>query len=50
MRKLQRTKKAIPAFKSEAEEREFWLKADSTEYVDWTTAGYASDGAQASRE
>jgi predicted DNA binding CopG/RHH family protein len=38
MRKLQRAKKAIPAFKSEAEEQEFWLKADSTEYVDWTTA------------
>lgn len=37
-RKLQRAKKAIPAFKSEAEEREFWPKADSTEYVDWTTA------------
>ena len=38
MRKLQRAKKAVPAFKSEAEEREFWLKADSSEYVDWTTA------------
>ena len=38
MRKLQRAKKAIPAFKSEEEERDFWLEADSTEYVDWTTA------------
>jgi predicted DNA binding CopG/RHH family protein len=38
MRKLQRAKRAIPAFKSEEEERDFWLKADSTEYVDWTTA------------
>ena len=38
MRKLQRAQKAIPAFKSEAEEREFWLRADSTEYVDWDSA------------
>jgi predicted DNA binding CopG/RHH family protein len=38
MRKLRRARKAIPAFKSEAEEREFWLRADSTEYVDWDTA------------
>ena len=38
MRKLQRAKKTIPTFKSEAAEREFWLKADSTEYVDWTSA------------
>ena len=34
MRKLQRAKKAIPAFTSEEEERDFWLEADSTEYVD----------------
>ena len=38
MRKSQRAKKPIPAFESEAEEREFWLKADSTEYVDWAAA------------
>ena len=38
MRKLQRAKKEIPAFKSEAEERDFWLSADSTEYVDWVAA------------
>lgn len=30
--------KKIPTFRSEAEEREFWAKADSTEYVDWTAA------------
>ena len=30
--------KRIPAFKSEAAEREFWATADSTEYVDWSTA------------
>jgi predicted DNA binding CopG/RHH family protein len=28
-------KKRIPKFSSEAEEREFWATADSTEYVDW---------------
>ena len=31
-------KKKIPEFKSEDQEREFWSKADSTEYVDWKTA------------
>ncbi len=31
MKKLKR----IPKFKSEKEEREFWQKADSTEYVDY---------------
>lgn len=30
--------KAIPAFKSEAEEREFWQTHDSTDYVDWSKA------------
>jgi predicted DNA binding CopG/RHH family protein len=28
-------KKKIPDFKSEDDERRFWAKADSTEYVDW---------------
>lgn len=28
-------KKPLPKFKSEDREREFWAKADSTEYVDW---------------
>jgi predicted DNA binding CopG/RHH family protein len=31
-------KKAIPEFKSEAEEFEFWSTADSTEYFDWSAA------------
>ena len=31
-------KKAIPKFKSEAQEREFWSKTDSTRYVDWNAA------------
>lgn len=30
--------KKIPRFASEKEEREFWQKADSTEYVDWSKA------------
>lgn len=28
----------IPTFKSEADEREFWLLHDSTEFVDWSKA------------
>ena len=28
--------KKIPKFKTEAEERRFWLKVDSTEYVDYS--------------
>jgi len=31
-------KKRIPKFKTEAEEQEFWSKADSTEYVEWEKA------------
>jgi len=31
-------KKKIPVFKSEDDEREFWVKADSTEFVDWSNA------------
>lgn len=34
-------RKTIPKFKSEAEEQEFWATHDSTEYVDWNTAGKA---------
>ena len=34
-------KTAIPEFNSEAEEREFWLTHDSTEFVDWYKAGKA---------
>jgi predicted DNA binding CopG/RHH family protein len=30
--------KKIPTFKTEAEERAFWRKHDSTEYVDWAKA------------
>jgi predicted DNA binding CopG/RHH family protein len=31
-----KTLKTMPNFKSEAEEREFWLTHDSTEYLDWS--------------
>ena len=31
-------KKKMPKFKSEDQEREFWSKADSTEYLDWAKA------------
>lgn len=31
-------KKKIPKFKNEAEERLFWQKHDSSEYLDWADA------------
>jgi predicted DNA binding CopG/RHH family protein len=31
-------KKKVPRFASEDAEREFWAKADSTQYVDWKRA------------
>ncbi len=33
-------KKKIPKFKNEAEERLFWQKHDSSEYIDWSDAEY----------
>jgi predicted DNA binding CopG/RHH family protein len=30
--------KEIPVFKNEDEEREFWAKEDSTDYIDWDSA------------
>jgi len=30
--------KKIPKFRDEDAEREFWSKADSTEYIDWSKA------------
>ena len=32
------TMKKIPKFKTEAEEREFWANADSSDYIDWSKA------------
>jgi predicted DNA binding CopG/RHH family protein len=31
-------KKTLPKFKTEEEERKFWATADSTQYLDWSTA------------
>jgi predicted DNA binding CopG/RHH family protein len=31
-------KKRLPKFRSEDQEREFWVKEDSTQYVDWSRA------------
>ena len=33
-----KTLKIIPEFKTEEKESEFWARADSTEYVDWSRA------------
>lgn len=30
--------KAVPRFKTEAEERKFWETHDSTDYIDWSKA------------
>ncbi|HEY3458045.1 MAG TPA: CopG family antitoxin [Bryobacteraceae bacterium] len=37
------TKKELPQFNTEDEEQEFLAKADSTEYIDWSSAE-RSDG------
>jgi len=34
--------KKIPDFKTEDEEREFWAREDSTQYLDWKKAERAS--------
>lgn len=31
------TKKKLPEFKNEEDERSFWASADSTEYLDWSS-------------
>lgn len=33
-----KARKKIPKFKDEDAEREFWSKADSTDYIDWSKA------------
>jgi predicted DNA binding CopG/RHH family protein len=35
-------KKAVPKFRSEDAEREFWASHDSTDYIDWRKAGRAT--------
>ncbi|HEY6991915.1 MAG TPA: BrnA antitoxin family protein [Bryobacteraceae bacterium] len=32
---MRNTKKTLPKFNSEDDERKFWAKADSTKYLDW---------------
>ena len=32
------TKKQVPQFRSEEEERRFWAEHDSTEFIDWQAA------------
>lgn len=39
---MSKAKTKIPAFKTEAEERAFWEKHDSAEYVDWSKATRAT--------
>ncbi|MDB5502095.1 MAG: hypothetical protein JWR89_1997 [Tardiphaga sp.] len=36
-----RKTKPVPVFKSEAEERKFWEKHGSTDYIDWSKASPA---------
>lgn len=36
-------KKAVPKFRSEDAEREFWASHDSTDYIDWRKARRAGD-------
>src|ERR1700747_1154295 len=38
------TRKKIPKFTSEDEEREFWSREDSTDYIDWSKAREPSFG------
>lgn len=39
---MNKTYKKIPSFQSEAQERAFWQKADSTDYIDYSKAERAS--------
>jgi len=35
---MSNTKKKVPTFKTEDQERAFWRRADSTSYIDWNRA------------
>ena len=37
-----RTRKAIPQFKNEDDERSFWAAHDSADFIDWSTAERAA--------
>lgn len=36
---MSRTRKTVPQFATEAEERAFWESHDSSDHVDWSKAG-----------
>jgi predicted DNA binding CopG/RHH family protein len=38
---MSKSPKAVPKFRSEAEERRFWETHDSSDYVDWSKAKHA---------
>ncbi len=38
---MKKKPKELPTFKNEDEEREFWGRADSSDYVDWENAELA---------
>ncbi|MGH6741783.1 MAG: BrnA antitoxin family protein [Bradyrhizobium sp.] len=38
---MSRKSKSLPEFRDEAEERQFWEAHDSSDYIDWSTAGHA---------
>jgi predicted DNA binding CopG/RHH family protein len=35
---MKNTRKKIPRFRNEDQEREFWSEVDSTDYIDWSEA------------
>ena len=39
---MRSTKKQIPKFRSEEDERSFWAEHDSTDFIDWQAAKGAS--------
>jgi predicted DNA binding CopG/RHH family protein len=38
MARTKRTRKTVPTFRTEAQERRFWETHDTTDYVDWSAA------------
>jgi predicted DNA binding CopG/RHH family protein len=42
MSRTSKSRKPVPRFSSEDDERKFWAKHDSTEYVDWAAASNRS--------
>jgi hypothetical protein len=44
------SKKVIPAFTSEDQERKFWAEHDTTEYLDWSKTSNARRNVPARRD